>query len=250
MNSKQAILDMMDGRAPDMAQKASDTASDVERAPILTRPGKYVMRTESMAWKDKKTGELIVFPRIEKTSKNSFALVTRLSVVDGTPEVSIGSSTIVRIVIMPAKGAKQQEDYDKVMKMAKPRLVALTGVKAIPMESQWMLDNLTVDAEEKDGKIVITRDHKMKQDVYVSFKPNAYQTSTGEVRDGVSIESFMPAKPGDKSVTYKIEGVGSAPVNKSGFGSSEGQTQPAAAVASDSGIAVDAGAGTDDDMPF
>lgn len=254
MDARKAVMDMMDGRSSDqraVAQASSDAANDTERAPILTRAGKYRMMVDSVAWKDKTTGEMIVLPRIEKTKKNSYALVVRLAVIDGTPEVPKGSSTIVRIVIMPPKGATTKEDYDKVMSMAKPRLIALTGAKNIPIDAEWMYDNLTIDVEEKDGKAVITRNHKMLQEVYITFKDQPYVSTTGQARDGVGIEVFSVAKPDDKSITYPVDGkkssVGTSQ-DRSGFGSSEGQTPASTAPAA----AVNTGGDVDDgeDMPF
>jgi len=252
MDSRKAVMDMMEGRSTDqrtIAQQSSDSAQEIERAPILTRAGRYRMKVDPVAWKDKNTGQIVLFPRIEKTKKQSYALVVRLAVVDGTPEVQKGSSTIARIVIMPPKGASTKEDFDKVMSMAKPRLIALTGAKGIPIDPEWMINNLTIDAEEKNGKVVITRTHKMNQEVYIAFKDQPYVSTTGQARDGVAIETFAAAKPDDKSITYPVgaskSSVGTVQ-DRSGFGSAEGQAPAAGTAEVNTGGDVDDG----EDMPF
>jgi len=179
-------------------QSMNEASSDNPKSEPIGVPGRYLCEVATFAYD--KNHDKMVFPKVfVSQSKGSLNMSLSLRVVDGTPLVQKGSSIFTNIVLCPKSDKK--EDIDKTMRFAKPKLAALTGTEKISFTNEWMHEHLVACFDKKDGKYVLTKDHKMKQQVMavVDFEQNS---QTGKVQ--LTVKSFSKAKPGDKSESIPV----------------------------------------------
>lgn len=168
----------------------------------LEYPGSYVVKVGEFVWWDKKIKEHPIAtpsPEVKISRKNALLLNISLQVCDkGTSVVPPGSSIFHTITLLPAKGADEKK-FDNTLRFMKPQMTALLGHDKIEITEAWLKENCEIEFEEKQGKAVITKHHKMLKQVYatVDFVPDQNGKAKLKV---VKLDKLMP---GDKSVTRK-----------------------------------------------
>jgi hypothetical protein len=187
----------------DQLTNAYGNTSDDLQSQAVKYPGKYRCRSVTRIFRmgkarDGTPGELVVYPKVSKTDKGNLQLSVSLEVLDGTPQVPKGSYITAFIILVPKPGTEQSK-FNNIIKFTKPKLVAMTGQRGFVFNHQWMMDNLTVDFTEKDGQFIVTREHKMHNDVMVGAELGEYQNKP-VIRAG----NIEPAGPNDKSVTIAV----------------------------------------------
>ena len=198
-------------RVQEAVSEASDVDSHRER---LSVSGRYRMRVDTYAYtKTVDSGtEVVVMPNIKESAKGSLLLTFSLSVVDGTDVVPAGANRVANIVLLPAPGANA-ETIANTAKMMKPRLSALLGHSDICLSDlSWIEQNLLPEFQEKGAMFKLVRDHKMKNEVMVTWEDDVWNNELT-----LKLKSIAPALPGDKSVSN----VASPSGDSQGFGDSQ-----------------------------
>jgi len=157
--------------------------------------GKYLMEVNDIAFV--KDGELKVFPTYGFAKTGSLMITLNLVVVDGTDLVPKGASIFTNIPILPSNGASK-ETHDNIAKVMKPKIFALTGQKDFDVSIKWVEEDLLPTYEDKDGKAVLVKDHKMKKQIMVDIEDGVY-----EGRPTLNVNNMYPVKEGDKSESTK-----------------------------------------------
>jgi hypothetical protein len=186
------------------AQKAVNAAADELGSIPISKPGNYLCEVKSFAYRDKKKNNAIrVFPEMfVSESKGSLNLTVSLSVIDGTSIVPKGASIFKNITLCPGavNGQSPTDDtIEKVMRFTKPLLVTLTGTNKIELTEQWMEEWLLPKFEDKNNKLEMVKDHKMKTKVMVLVD---HQLGTDQVIR-LAVKNITRAQPGDKSSTFE-----------------------------------------------
>ena len=199
----------------------------------LNSPGEYLMAVNVNAYKGK--NDWVLSPLIMKKASGNIQLALSLSTQDScsgvtpnghTVSVAKGSSTTVYITLAPPPQA-DRASFEKIFKIMKPRIAALTGVEDVKFDQAWFHDYLEVDFVEKDGKMIATKDHKMTKQVMVKFDRDIYVPTSGKPQYNLKISKIRTAVDGDKSVTHPDgleDGDKAAIVGEThtGYGSNEG----------------------------
>ena len=157
------FMDKLTEEEKRLRQLSMDSTSTEGGVLPLKVSGTYLMEVATYAFRDKNTKKMRVSPEpyISET-KNSLNLTLNLKVVDGTPQAPKGSSIFTNLVLSPAAGA-DREKFDSVNRMLKPRLAVLTGETNVKLNADWFEEWLIAEFEERDGKFVMIKDHKMKK---------------------------------------------------------------------------------------
>lgn len=199
----------------DQVEQSYGGASDDLQAQPVKFPGKYrcksVTKVFRMNGKDGVPGEVVVYPKVYKTDKGNLSLVASLEVLDGTPQVPKGSYITARIILVPKPGTEQKK-VDNTIRFTKPKLVAMTGQRGFIFNYEWMMENLTIDFKEENGKFVITREHKMNGEVMVGAELGEYNGKAV-----INCGNIEPAGPADKSVTIAVVTENAAAPGGDGF---------------------------------
>ena len=166
-------------------------------------PGHYVVRTGEFVWFDKRDPTHPIAtpsPEVKISRKGALLLNLSLQVCDkGTSQVPPGASIFHTITLSPVKGADEKK-LENTYRFMKPQLSALLGNDNISITEQWLKDNCSIEFEERAGKIVITKHHKLLKQVYVTIDYVADQNNKPKLKV-VQMDKLMP---GDKSVTRKL----------------------------------------------
>ena len=201
------LTDFLSKQNDELKRKAQEqvnqASSELSNNSPITLAGNYLCEVATFAYRDKKKDNAIrVFPEMYvSTNKGSLNLSISLKVVDGTPQVPKGSSIYKNITLCPGSMNGQNpsdETIGKVMRFTKPVLVALTGNDKIEMTDAWMEEWLLPKYEEKGDKLVLVKDHKMKNKVICLVDQ---QLGADQVLRLV-VKNVVKAKPGDKSETF------------------------------------------------
>jgi len=185
------------------AQGAINNASDELGSVPISQPGNYLCEVASFAYKDKKKNNAVrVFPELYVSEeKGSLNLNISLKVVDGTGKVPKGASIYKNITLMPGAVGGQAPSDDtiaKVMRFTKPLLVTLTGTNKIDLTDEWVSEWLLPEFAEEGNKLVMKKDHKMKNQVMVLVDHQL--GSDQKIR--LNVKNIVKAMPGDKSETF------------------------------------------------
>jgi hypothetical protein len=182
------------------AQQASaNQASSESRAQKIGVPGKYLMKVKTTIFKAKESGDVVVMPRVEGSDKGTVSLVVGLEVVDGTQNVPEGSYISAYIILLTAPSASAEKAL-QTYNFSKPRLCALTGLKDVIIDKDWITDHFLIDyVEDAPGKFTVTRDHKMKSTVYVTVEIDTYNN-----KETLKVKDIQLAKATDKSIEFDI----------------------------------------------
>lgn len=211
--SKKSVEDFFDNMSDEQAKELETTSSSasVEGSSgdysYVEVPGSYVMQAKSFAYVDKKTGELIVFPRVENTAKGAVQLIVNLEVVDnGTAAVKPQASKIAYITLAPKPGGDASK-MTNIMKYMKPQLAALSGQSDFSINKEFVLGVCNAEYESADGKIKMTKDHGLKEKVYVTMENSEWNNKIS-----LKISYIRPFKDGDVSMSDSV-----APESNSNF---------------------------------
>ena len=213
------------GQLADASGNASSTGNSDKSEKVIA-PGRYVMEMNSFGWVDRDTGELIYFPRLETSAKGALQLISNLEVCDeGTVVVPKGSHQYSYITISPKPGGDSKK-LENVMKYMKPQICALSGVEDFKLTKDWIFDVCTADFAVEGDKVVLKRDHKMKNKVYVTIENSEWN---GKI--SLKISNIRAFKPGDKSISDA--GIEQANTNFASGTSTSEATSPATSASSE-----------------
>jgi hypothetical protein len=169
----------------------------------IEAPGHYVVKTGEFVWFDKKDPTHPIAtpsPEVKISRKGALLLNLSLQVCDkGTSQVPPGASIFHTITLSPIKGADEKK-LENTYRFMKPQLTALLGNDKFAITEQWLKEFCSIEFEEKAGKIVITKHHKLLKQVYVTVDYVADQNNKPRLKV-VQMDKLMP---GDKSVTRKL----------------------------------------------
>ena len=213
-----------------LQQSADQAPSEDQGKPKpIDHPGRYMCEVATFAYRNKEKTEVKSFPSLFLASTTkSLNLSVNLQTVESTAKVPKGASIYTNIALCPKE--KTQENIDKTMRFAKPRLVALTGTEKISLTPEWIDEWLLPKFDSTGTNIKLVRDHKMKQRVMVIV--DEVLGNDGKIR--LSVKSISKVVAGDKSESFDFKT--DAPVAEP---SPIGHTDDAGV---DFGGAVDAGA--------
>jgi hypothetical protein len=168
----------------------------------IEHPGNYVVKAGEFVWYDKRDPTHPIptpSPEVKISRKGALLLNLSLQVCDkGTNLVPPGASIFHTITLSPVKGADEKK-LENTYRFMKPQLTALFGSENIEIKEPWLLENCSIEFEEKAGKIVITKHHKLLKQVYITVDFKADQNN----KPRLSVVQMNKLMPGDKSVTRK-----------------------------------------------
>ena len=190
------FMDELSDEEKRLRQASMDNASSESGTLPLKVSGTYLMEVATFAWRDKDSKEMRVSPEpFVSEKKKSLNLRISLRVVDGTPQAPKGSSIITNINLSPAAGA-DQEKFDNVNRILKPKLAILTGEKDIKLSAEWFEEWLIAKFKEEDGQFVLKKDHKMKKQFLAIVEDDIYKD-----KETLKVTTLLEAKEGAKSVS-------------------------------------------------
>ena len=166
------------GSAEDAGKMSSsyENAPDVQVSNVrLDTPGKYVMKVQSFAYRNKEKEIVSVPDFYTSDTKGTLMLNISMAVVKPTDNTPVGASIFVNMPIMPKPGSSQKA-YDNIASLTKPRLTALFGNTIVKWDHKWMVENMTAEyKEDSEGRFKLVRDHNMKGLVLCEFEEDEYQ---------------------------------------------------------------------------
>jgi hypothetical protein len=166
-------------------------------------PGHYVVKAGEFVWFDKKDPTHPVAtpsPEVKISRKGALLLNLSLQVCDkGTGQVPPGASIFHTITLSPIKGADEKK-LENTYRFMKPQLTALLGNDKFSITEQWLKEFCSIEFEERAGKIIITKHHKLLKQVFVTVDYVADQNNKPRLKV-VQMDKLMP---GDKSTTRKL----------------------------------------------
>lgn len=181
-------------------QNEMDSASEELGVGPIGYAGNYLCEVATFAFRDKRRNNILrPFPELFVSQKGSLNLNISLRVVDGTQLVPKGSTIYKNITLSPGSVngvTPNNETISNVMKFTRPFLSVLTGLSKIELTKPgWIDDVLLPVFAEEDKKIVLKKDHKMKQKVMVlvDYQPG----QDGKTR--LTVKRISKAQPTDKS---------------------------------------------------
>lgn len=204
--SKESVMEFFDNMSDEESKELKQTSKSASveggnngEYSNVDIPGNYVMQAKSFAFIDKTTKEVVCFPRVENTAKGAIQLIVNLEVVDAGTEVVKPGATIYAYITLAPKPGGDAKKLANIMKYMKPQLAALSGQEDFSINKDWVLDVCNAEYEEKDGKVVLVKDHKLKSKVYVSIENSEWNNKISRKVSGI-----RPFKSGDVSVSDDV----------------------------------------------
>ena len=187
-------------------QKTTDDASAEGRSKPLKVSGKYRMKVDTLGFFGKDDKVPVLFPSLQKAKESgTLQLVVRLSTTESTDQVKAGSyiSVYVPLIAAPKHEGESEEKHQKrvqgTQSMCKRYLATLLGTTEIRVvDPNWIATNLLPSFNIDANKITVVRDHKMKNELFVTVEDDVWDNKpTWKVVD------ISAAQAGDKSFSNK-----------------------------------------------
>jgi hypothetical protein len=225
MNDLAAYFSQQTAEDEKKRQDALNNAPSERANRRIEFPGRYVVKVGEFVWFDKKDPTHPIAtpsPEVKISRKGALLLNISLQVCDkGTNMVAPGSSIFHTITLNPSKGADEKK-FENTFKFMKPQMAALLGHDKISITEPWLKENCSIEFEDVNGKIVITKHHKLIKQVYATVDIVADQNNKPKLK----VVNIIKLMPGDKSITRKYTEDEEKQMSKTGGVSTETPSDP------------------------
>jgi len=242
--------DVKAAAAAQTAAKEVDEGGFTKRSQIKCA-GNFLMRAIDEAYIVKKdNNKLVRYPEVKLSKNDNLMVVVRLELVEDVLDIRAGSTFTVYIPFI-AKAGSSQVDQEKLMNMAKPRIMAMLpeGAEIKLTDQEWVLSKLQSKLKKPTADTVeIVSSHGLTETVLVTLTDGISKSGDPEVNMSKIVRATADSKSVVDMISYnefktreKAEAENDGSSSSSGFGD---------APKTESSSNEAGGTPVEDDLPF